>query len=77
MSKIDNDFEEVKRRIRIKMESAAILIKEASEMALTVQKGTSNPEKVFSLTGWDFHEACRPLRNALDDAGWSSSSMSC
>jgi hypothetical protein len=79
MSKdLEKDFARVEKKVRAKMEAVALLIKEASDMALSIhnQKAT-NSEEPLGLTSWDFHNACRPLRDALDNAGWSSSSMSC
>lgn len=75
MSEIEKDFKKVEEKIRAKMEAAAALIKEASLMALDEE--SVNPEEPEGLTSWNYYDACRPLMQALTEAGWSASSMRC
>ncbi len=65
-SKLDAEFAEIESQCREKLAAAASLISEATAIANS---------KHTSLQ--DMYEATSPLMRALDDAGWSSSSMGC
>jgi hypothetical protein len=70
---LEKTFKRVEKKIVAKIKEAAGLIQEANEMAKTI----GDKESSEGLSNWDFWAACAPLRDALDEAGWSSSSMRC
>ena len=70
---LEKTFKRVEKKVAAKIQEAADLIKEANEMAQST--GAENASD--GLSSYDFWSACRPLRDALDEAGWSSSSMRC
>jgi hypothetical protein len=70
---LEKTFRRVEKKVAAKIKEAADLIKEANEMA----QSTGAESASQGLSSYDFYTACAPLRNALDEAGWSSSSMRC
>lgn len=65
-SELETDFNEVEAAVSVKLNEAAKLIKEASETA---------GEKDLSLP--ELSSATSALMDALDSAGWATSSLSC
>ncbi len=65
-SKLDIEFEAVRNQIAEKLNQAATLVKEAGSIA-----------KPFNRDFYDLKQECMPLYRALDDGGWSHSSMRC
>lgn len=66
VKQLDADFDVLEEKIKGKLQQAAELIGEAEAMA------DANGEMLSEL-----HEATYPLMNALDNAGWATSSLSC
>jgi hypothetical protein len=79
MSDLDKDFKRVEKQVRAKMEAAAALIKEAKDMADAngIAGETNEDSGESGLASWDFYDAVRPLRDAMDYAGWRTSSWGC
>ena len=65
-SKIESEFEGVRDQIREKMNAAAAIVKEAGEIIKPLDK------EFYDLT-----TECKDLYLALEDGGWSHSTMSC
>lgn len=80
-NKLEKDFKQVEDEIRIKMEAAAVLIKEATSIAensgLKVKNYFSNEQDNLYLTDYSLSSAVYPLMDALEDAGWMTSSLTC
>lgn len=66
LSKLEAEYEIWAAPIRVKMKEAGQLILEANALALKEKK---------SLV--DLHELSAGLTNAMDEVGWSTSSLSC
>jgi hypothetical protein len=65
-SKLENQFKLVQKQIKIKMKEAGKLITEANKLA---KKTGNNLQKMY--------DAVQPLENAMDKAGWNTSSWGC
>ncbi len=66
LSKMEEEYNAVAAQVAEKVAAAAALLNEASSIA---------DKKGFDLQS--MYEEVRPLMRALDNAGWSTSSMSC
>jgi hypothetical protein len=66
VSELNDEFDKVSKKIAVEMNKAAKAIDAASELAATLG---------ISLS--DMYEAYRPLYQAMDGAGWNTSSFSC
>lgn len=65
---LEKEFKEVEKTIKEKMKEAAALVKEANKMAKAAG--------VRHLADMQYG-ACSPLVDAMDNAGWRSSSWGC
>ncbi len=65
-SKLNEEFELIRNSIREKLSKAADLVREADAIA-----------KPFEKDFYDLKEECMPLYRAMDNGGWSHSSMKC
>jgi hypothetical protein len=65
-AELNREFNEASKQIKDKLTTASNLIIEASKLA------AKNHTDLQSM-----YDECRPLMQALDNAGWSTSSMSC
>lgn len=63
---LDKEFKETTKLIKEKMKEAAALVKDANKLA---KKTGNNLEEMY--------DAVHPLVNAMDSAGWRSSSWGC
>jgi len=66
-SSIEQDFKKVSKEIKEKMKEAGKLVKEANDLAVKARLGN-----LAAL-----YEASGPLVDAMDNAGWRSSSWGC
>jgi hypothetical protein len=66
LSSLEEEFLEIEKEIKIKMKEASVKIKEASKLA---KKTGHSLEEMY--------DAVSPLVNAMDAAGWRSSSWGC
>lgn len=64
--KLEGEFEETRQKIAVKMNAAATALREAASLAQTSGSDLQ-----------DFYDEVRPFMRAMDDAGWSTSSLSC
>lgn len=65
-SKLEEEFNALEAEVKLKVKEASKIIKEASDLAKT---------KGYELV--DLYNATGPLYNAMDDAGWQTSSFNC
>ena len=65
---LEAEFEEIREKIAVKMQTAAQMLREASELALSHDK---------TLQSYQLYDDVQPFLDAFDDAGWSSSSLRC
>lgn len=65
-SKLEQDFEGVRLQVQEKMNQAAAIVKEAGALVLPTGK------ELYDLT-----DECKELYVALDEGGWSHSTMQC
>lgn len=65
-TKLNEEFEAVRYQIQAKLNSAALLAREAGEIA-----------KAYNKKFFDLKEDCMPLYKALAEGGWSHSHMKC
>ncbi len=79
MTTLDKDFKRIERQVRAKMKQAADLIREANEMVSAVDKTIppSQHTTQHTLSDDDWWDACKSFREAVNEAGWRSSSMNC
>jgi hypothetical protein len=77
MTRLDKDFERVRKQVKTKMAAAAALIKEAQDMVDANNLGQADELGERGLASCDFYDAVRPLRDAMDYAGWRTSSWGC
>lgn len=64
--KMEGEYEETRKEIAEKMNAAAMALREAATLAQTAGSELQ-----------DFYDEVRPFLRAMDDAGWSTSSLSC
>lgn len=63
---LNKEFDQIRSRLEIKLKQAASLVEEVGIITKTYNKELS-----------DLKNECKPLYQALDNGGWSHSSMSC
>jgi hypothetical protein len=63
---LENDFNKLQDDLKLKLAEAVKIIEEANKIA------EDNGESLAEM-----HEATDPLLNAMDNAGWRTSSLSC
>jgi hypothetical protein len=66
MDQLDAEFSALEDKVRAKMQIAAGALAEAADLA------DENGEELIEM-----YEAVSPLMRAMDEAGWSTSSLSC
>jgi hypothetical protein len=66
VDRLEREFEELSVRVKAKVQAAADLLHEASEIA-------EDHDECLS----EMHEAIAPLLDEMDEMGWSTSSLSC
>lgn len=66
LSKLEEEYLEIEKEIRVKMKAAALNIKEANKLA---KKTGHSLEEMYDVVD--------PLINAMDAAGWRTSSFGC
>jgi hypothetical protein len=65
-SRLERDYETARANIAVKIREAAAALTQATKLA-----------ELAGSELQDFYEEVRPLMRAMDEAGWSSSSLSC
>ncbi len=65
-AELEKQFREVSQKAAAKVKEAALLIREANQMAVDI-----------GLNLHDMHNAISPLISAMDVSGWNSSSWGC
>lgn len=76
---LEQDFDKVKAEIKAKLDEAAALINSANILATMLPKievEWSDEKEIPKLSDLR-HDITRPLINAIDNSGWSTSSFSC
>lgn len=66
IAQLEKEFNELQDKVALKVKEAANLLSEAGAIAESGGRELS-----------DMHEAIRPLLNAMDNAGWRTSSFNC
>jgi len=84
MSELEDQFAKLEQAVKDKLEQASRLIGEATE--LVAQSGLKaeswsepdqNDEVPLSMYHYELYDATKPLMNAIENAGWSASSLRC
>jgi hypothetical protein len=76
MSDLDKDFDSVRKDVHTLMQAAAALIKQAKQ--IVDDSGMPYSQEEFGgLNSYDFYNEVKPLKEAMDKAGWSTSSWHC
>jgi hypothetical protein len=77
MSDLDQEFEKtIREQIKVKLEAAASLIQEADRLSIQIEIKAEDDDP-SGLLSYEFYNEVRPLIQALDAVGWSTSSMNC
>ena len=66
LTKLEQEFNDVEKQIKEKLKEASKAVKEAQKLAKKTGRDLA-----------DMYDAVYPLRNAMDSAGWHSSSWGC
>ena len=79
---LEKDFNKTKADIKVLLQTAADLIKQATNLAVKSKLPHTDREDNLDdedqwLGSYNFYEETRPLMNAISDAGWSASSLRC
>lgn len=65
-SRLDKEFDEVKKQVKAKMKEAGKIIADAHKLAQTTGNNLQ-----------ELYDAIQPLEDAMDKAGWHTSSWGC
>ena len=69
---LEKDYATTFDAIKLKITESALLLKEAQELAKSVN------ENLYSLYDEEYEtDVIQPIFNELEDIGWSTSSLSC
>lgn len=74
--RLEQQYAPIYEEIAVKMRAAADALREAGKLAKQV-RGTDSWNRGAPVHLTELHEECRPFLDAMDAAGWSTSSLTC